>query len=98
MRTIGVLTKLDLMDAGTHAMDILLNRGPYRLRLGFIGVVNRSQRDIQSDKKVEDSLKSELEFFKNHPNYRTIAHRCGSAYLAAVLNKVRPSFKCIGFP
>ncbi|CAL1714003.1 unnamed protein product [Somion occarium] len=39
-RTIGVLTKLDLMDAGTNALDILTGR-VYPLKLGFIGVVNR---------------------------------------------------------
>jgi len=40
-RTIGVLTKLDLMDHGTNALDILSGR-VYPLKLGFIGVVNRS--------------------------------------------------------
>ena len=39
-RTIGVLTKLDLMDHGTNAMDILSGR-VYPLKLGFIGIVNR---------------------------------------------------------
>lgn len=37
LRTIGVLTKLDLMDAGTDAMDILMGKlVPFRL--GIIGV------------------------------------------------------------
>lgn len=48
-RTIGVLTKLDLMDAGTNALDILTGR-VYPLKLGFIGVVGRSQQDIHSAK------------------------------------------------
>jgi len=40
-RTLGVLTKLDIMDAGTDAMSGL--RGEvYPLRLGFVGVVCRS--------------------------------------------------------
>ncbi len=43
-RTIGVLTKLDLMEQGTHALDILTGR-VYPLKLGFIGVVNRSQQE-----------------------------------------------------
>ena len=88
IRTIGVLTKLDLMDAGTHAMDILSNGGPYRLKLGFIGIVNRSQQDILREKKVEDALSHEVEFFKNHSHYRSIAHRCGSVFLADSLNRV----------
>lgn len=87
-RTIGVLTKLDLMDAGTHAADILLNRAAFRLRLGFVGVVNRSQHDININKPISDALKQEVEFFRNHSQYRPISHRCGSQFLAKELNKV----------
>ncbi|KAF9266666.1 hypothetical protein L218DRAFT_743261 [Marasmius fiardii PR-910] len=86
-RTIGVLTKLDLMDAGTNALDILTGR-VYPLKLGFIGVVNRSQHDINSEKSMEDALDSETEFFKSHPAYRNIAHKNGTKYLAKTLNQV----------
>ncbi|GAU32598.1 hypothetical protein TSUD_71460 [Trifolium subterraneum] len=44
-RTIGVLTKIDLMDKGTDAVDMLEGRA-YRLKFPWIGVVNRSQADI----------------------------------------------------
>ncbi|WEW58546.1 Dynamin- GTPase protein [Emydomyces testavorans] len=84
-RTIGVLTKLDLMDHGTNAMDILTGR-VYPLKLGFIGVVNRSQQDIQSGKPLTDALKAEAEFFRHHPAYRNMAIRCGTQYLAKTLN------------
>lgn len=87
-RTIGVLTKLDLMDAGTNSLDILSGRA-YPLKLGFIGVVNRSQADIQSNKPMADAFKAETEFFQNHPAYRAIAHRCGTNFLAKTLNTVR---------
>ncbi|KAG5652735.1 hypothetical protein H0H81_003934 [Sphagnurus paluster] len=86
-RTIGVLTKLDLMDAGTNALDILTGR-VYPLKLGFIGVVNRSQQDINSEKSMKDALDSETEFFKNHPAYRNISHKNGTKYLAKTLNQV----------
>ncbi|KAH9970950.1 dynamin protein dnm1 [Lactifluus volemus] len=86
-RTIGILTKLDLMDAGTHALDILTGR-VYPLKLGFIGVVNRSQRDIDADKNMSDALESEAEFFKNHMQYRNIAQKNGTKYLAKTLNLV----------
>ena len=46
-RTIGVLTKLDLMDSGTDAREVLEGRSLF-LRHGWIGVVNRSQSDINS--------------------------------------------------
>lgn len=84
-RTIGVLTKLDLMDHGTNALDILSGR-VYPLKLGFIGVVNRSQQDIQSGKSLSEALKSEAEFFRHHPAYRNMAMRCGTHFLAKTLN------------
>lgn len=88
LRTIGVLTKLDLMDAGTHAADILCNRGVFRLRLGFVGVVCRSQHDINVNKPIKEALKQEMLFFRTHQHYRAISHRCGSPFLAKELNKV----------
>ncbi|KAK0122277.1 Dynamin- GTPase protein [Cadophora gregata] len=84
-RTIGVLTKVDLMDHGTNALDILSGR-VYPLKLGFIGVVNRSQQDIQGNKSLAEALKSESDFFKHHPAYRNMATRCGTQFLAKSLN------------
>lgn len=84
-RTIGVLTKIDLMDHGTNALDILSGR-VYPLKLGFIGVVNRSQHDIQSEKPLSAALDAEKEFFQNHPAYRGMAGRCGTPFLAKTLN------------
>jgi len=85
-RTIGVLTKIDLMDHGTNALDILSGR-VYPLKLGFIGVVNRSQQDIQTSKPMSDALAAEREFFRMHPAYRNIASRCGTQFLAKTLNQ-----------
>lgn len=85
-RTIGILSKVDLMDHGTNALDILTGK-VYPLKLGFIGVVNRSQQDITSNKALFDSLQAEEEFFKSHPAYKNIANRCGTKYLAKILNK-----------
>jgi len=82
-----VLTKLDLMDAGTNALDILTGR-VYPLKLGFIGVVNRSQQDINTEKSMSDAIGSETEFFRNHSAYRNIAHKNGTRYLAKTLNQV----------
>jgi dynamin 1-like protein len=82
-----VLTKLDIMDAGTNALDILTGR-VYPLKLGFIGVVNRSQQDINSEKSMQDARQSEEDFFKSHSAYRNIAHKNGTRYLAKSLNQV----------
>lgn len=85
-RTIGVLTKLDLMDAGTNAVDILTGR-VYPLKLGFTGVVLRSQQDINANKPLDEAIDAEVDFFRTHPAYRNIAHRCGTKYLAKTLNQ-----------
>ncbi len=53
-RTLAVITKLDLMDHGTDAMDVLCGR-VIPVKLGIIGVVNRSQADINSKKVPEAS-------------------------------------------
>lgn len=87
-RTIGVLTKLDLMDAGTNALDILSGRS-YPLKLGFIGVVNRSQQDILTNKPMANALEAENEFFQHHPAYKSVAARCGTQYLSKQLNTVK---------
>jgi dynamin 1-like protein len=47
-RTIGVLTKVDIMDQGTDCAEILANK-IVPLRRGYIAVVNRSQKDIQDN-------------------------------------------------
>jgi dynamin 1-like protein len=73
------------MDHGTNALDILSGR-VYPLKLGFIGVVNRSQQDIQGNKSLAEALKSESDFFKHHPAYRNMANRCGTQFLAKTLN------------
>ncbi|MCH0629086.1 dynamin family GTPase [Kocuria palustris] len=86
-RTVGILTKLDLMDQGTNAVDILKGN-VYPLKLGFIGIVNRSQQDIADNKLLDDSLFTEQQFFVNHPAYRLMLNKCGTKYLASTLNKI----------
>ncbi|XP_015370997.1 PREDICTED: dynamin isoform X3 [Diuraphis noxia] len=86
MRTIGVITKLDLMDEGTDARDILENK-LLPLRRGYIGVVNRSQKDIDGRKDIKAALSAERKFFLGHPSYRHMADRLGTPYLQRVLNQ-----------
>ncbi|XP_074545913.1 dynamin-1a isoform X3 [Halichoeres trimaculatus] len=86
MRTIGVITKLDLMDEGTDAKDILENK-LLPLRRGYIGVVNRSQKDIDGRKDITAAMAAERKFFLSHPAYRHLADRMGTPYLQKVLNQ-----------
>ncbi|XP_065275100.1 dynamin-1 isoform X6 [Emys orbicularis] len=85
-RTIGVITKLDLMDEGTDARDVLENK-LLPLRRGYIGVVNRSQKDIDGKKDIQAALAAERKFFLSHPSYRHMAERMGTPYLQKVLNQ-----------
>ncbi|KAM9392549.1 dynamin-2 isoform 1-T1 [Pholidichthys leucotaenia] len=86
VRTIGVITKLDLMDEGTDAKDILENK-LLPLRRGYIGVVNRSQKDIDGKKDIRAALAAERKFFLSHPAYRHIAERMGTPHLQKALNQ-----------
>merc|ERR1711953_1662140 len=86
LRTIGVLTKLDLMDEGTDARDIIDNK-VYALRRGYVPVVNRSQRDIDQRKDIKAAVAAERKFFLSHPAYRNMADKCGTPYLQKVLNQ-----------
>ncbi|KAI2565081.1 DNM1L isoform 19, partial [Pan troglodytes] len=82
-RTLAVITKLDLMDAGTDAMDVLMGR-VIPVKLGIIGVVNRSQLDINNKKSVTDSIRDEYAFLQK--KYPSLANRNGTKYLARTLN------------
>ncbi|ORX97583.1 hypothetical protein K493DRAFT_281166 [Basidiobolus meristosporus CBS 931.73] len=87
LRTIGVLTKIDLMDHGTDVVDILAGR-IIPLRLGYVPVVNRGQRDIEINKTIASALEYEKQFFENHLSYRGKAQYCGTPFLARKLNMI----------
>uniref|UniRef100_A0A4W5RA82 Dynamin-1-like protein n=1 Tax=Hucho hucho TaxID=62062 RepID=A0A4W5RA82_9TELE len=84
-RTLLVVSKLDLMDAGTDALEVLLGR-VIPVRLGIVGVVNRSQHDINTHKSIEDTARDEQAFLQRH--YPSLASRCGSRYLARTLSRL----------
>ncbi|CAI0418316.1 unnamed protein product [Linum tenue] len=86
-RTFGVLTKLDLMDKGTNAVDILEGRA-YQLRHPWVGIVNRSQADINNKVDMVAARQREHEFFATSLDYSHLAGRMGSEYLAKLLSKV----------
>ncbi|KAI9847975.1 MAG: vacuolar protein sorting-associated protein 1 [Sclerophora amabilis] len=86
-RTIGVLTKVDLMDDGTDVVDILAGR-IIPLRLGYVPVVNRGQKDIDSKRAISSALENEKNFFDNHKAYRNKSSYCGTPYLARKLNMI----------
>ena len=86
-RTVGVLTKVDIMDAGTDAVDVLNNR-VIPLRRGYIAVKNRSQHAIQTSSTIREGLASEDQYFSTHPRYRHMLPKCGTRNLARTLNHI----------
>lgn len=86
-RTIGVLTKVDLMDKGTDVVDILAGR-VIPLRYGYVPVINRGQRDIETNKRIKDALDFESKFFEEHASYSAKAKYCGTPFLARKLNMI----------
>ena len=84
-RTIGVISKLDLMDRGTDARNILENK-VLPLKKGYIGVVCRSQQDTVTGKTISSALASEKEFLLNGP-YRSLAGTHGTRRLQELLHQ-----------
>ncbi|KAG4069672.1 hypothetical protein HA402_014695 [Bradysia odoriphaga] len=86
LRTIGVITKLDLMDAGTDAREIFEGK-LLPLRRGYVGVVNRSQKDIDDKKNIDATLEAERKFFQSHVFYQHMVDRLGTPFLQKKLNQ-----------
>lgn len=86
------------MDRGTSCRDILLNV-TYPLKRGYVGIVNRSQADIDGNMDIVKAQQAEQSYFLSHNeyryiliiyfiNYRDIASKCGTIYLQKTLNIV----------
>ena len=58
----------------------------FPLKKGYVGVVSRSQSDIEDNKVIEEALKDEERFFLNSP-YMDMKDKMGTKYLQRVLNK-----------
>ena len=89
-RTLGVLTKLDIMDRGTDAAKALRNQ-IVPLKLGYVGVVNRCQADVNGNKSVQRAIQEEEQYFETHASYNAddeVRSRCGTQKLALELNSI----------
>lgn len=82
------MSKLNIffsLSLGTDAIDILCGR-VIPVKLGIIGVVNRSQQDIMDNTSIQEALKNEAAFLQQR--YPTLASRNGTPYLAKTLNRL----------
>uniref|UniRef100_A0A8C6HMA4 MX dynamin-like GTPase 2 n=1 Tax=Mus spicilegus TaxID=10103 RepID=A0A8C6HMA4_MUSSI len=72
-RTIGILTKPDLVDRGTEdkVVDVVRNL-VYHLKKGYMIVKCRGQQDIQEQLSLTEALQNEQIFFKEHPHFRVL--------------------------
>ena len=84
-RTLAVLTKLDIMDPGTDALEVLSGR-LIMIRLGIIGVVNRTQQDIKNKKSIQKAIEDEAAFLQRR--YPTIADKNGQPFLSKRLSQL----------
>jgi hypothetical protein len=53
-----------------------------------VGIVNRSQADINKNVDMIIARRKEQEFFASSPDYSHLASRMGSEYLAKLLSQV----------
>lgn len=60
------------MDRGTDARSLLMNKGEVPLKLGYVGIKNRSQEDINQNKKVKQALEDEKNYFSKSPVYSSL--------------------------
>lgn len=72
-RTIGILTKPDLVDRGAEdkVVDVVRNL-VYHLKKGYMIVKCRGQQDIQDQLSLTEALQNEQVFFKEHPHFRVL--------------------------
>lgn len=89
-RTIGVLTKVDIMDTGTDVCGYLTGEEEPYLKLGYTAVINRNAEDTRLGVSLRDHILKEENWFKNNARsgpYRNVPN-CGREALLNKLNDV----------
>ncbi|KAJ0680000.1 putative dynamin stalk domain, dynamin, GTPase domain, Dynamin superfamily [Helianthus annuus] len=77
-------------DAIKMSREILEGKS-YRLKFQWVGIVNRSQQDINKRVDMASARRKEREYFSTSREYKHLASRMGSEYLAKMLSKVKES-------
>lgn len=67
----------------------MLEGRSYRLLHPWVGVVNRSQQDINKNVDMIAARRREREYFQSSQDYSHLQSKMGSEYLGRVLSKVR---------
>lgn len=87
-RTIGVLTKLDMIDKGTEDVPVSILTKKDILKFGFYGVVCRSQQDIVNKTPMSEAIGKEEAFFTSNSQFSKVLDRCGIKRLSQSLSSI----------
>ncbi|XP_040278995.1 interferon-induced GTP-binding protein Mx2-like isoform X2 [Bufo bufo] len=87
-RTLGILTKPDLVDKGSEQDVVSVVRNlVYPLKKGYMIVKCRGQSEIQSNISLETALQNEKDFFKNHEHFGVLLEE-GRATISLLAEKL----------
>ena len=86
-RTVGILTKLDLMNEGTSVAKLLENNVSVDLQLkyGYYGIKNRSKKET-IEKNVQEGLIIEQEYFRSHSVYQNQKYKANLGVPSLCIN------------
>ncbi|KAM4587556.1 interferon-induced GTP-binding protein Mx isoform 1-T1 [Odontesthes bonariensis] len=72
-RTLGILTKPDLVDKGTEETVVeIVHNEVIQLSKGYMIVKCRGQKEITEKVSLTEAIEREKDFFKNHANFNTL--------------------------
>ncbi|XP_069801895.1 interferon-induced GTP-binding protein Mx2-like isoform X2 [Dendropsophus ebraccatus] len=87
-RTLGILTKPDLVDKGSELDVVSVVRNlVYNLKKGFMIVKCRGQSEIQNNIPLETALVNEKAFFQNHDHFGVLLEE-GRATISLLAEKL----------
>ena len=86
-RTLGVISKLDLVENPGDIIEILNNK-VYPLKYGYIGVTCRNSKDNFNNKSIEAAIKDEEEQYELINEYKPVLSSLGIKKLTKRLSEV----------
>ena len=86
-RTLGVVSKLDLVENPGDIIEIINNK-TYPLKYGYIGVTCRNSKDNFNNKSIEAAIKEEEETYAQINEYKSIINFLGIKKLTKRLSEV----------
>jgi len=86
LRTIGVFTKMDLIEDPNTIKKAFEGRA-YPLKNGYFGIVCRNQNDVKNRVSIPQALQKEVEFFRKNQMFYEHQDFCGVPNLNYKLNR-----------